>query len=278
MKIDNTKLSNIISKEPPKLKIGETVNVKLVRLLENNVYLVSIKGKILKAILNSRLALSKFRAEVVKLEPILELKMVKDPLQSMDSLKLKQIIYKLSKSEIFNSLKELDNFNIKKIDKEEIKKLIKDSGIFLERKIIKNEDVSDDTKLLLLKKGGGEDNITKLQINYLINGELILPFKAEKYDVSDGAIKIKSKDGNFYVSFHVNLSEIGDVLVKLVHYKNGEIKGKIFTDEKYKSFFDKLSVDDIDLVWAALNVEDIDKEFNIDDKLYSSIGRFEIII
>jgi len=277
MKINNTNLSKIVSNKEPKLQTGEIVSVKMLKLLENNTYLVSIKGKILRAIINSELALSKFKAEVVKLEPVLELKIIKEPLQKLDPIKLKGVLIKFSKSEIFDFLKKMENFDLKRIDKDEIFKLIKNSGLFLEKKILNDENVLDDAKYFLIKKDLG-DIITKLQINYLINNEMIIPFKSNKYDIKDGAIKVSKKGGNFYIAIFAKFSEIGDVLIRLYSPEKGIIYVKLFTGISFKDLFRELKLKSIKIEWYPLENNIINDEFNFEEKLYSSIGKFETII
>ncbi|KAA0257097.1 hypothetical protein FHQ18_11045 [Deferribacter autotrophicus] len=278
MKIENSNLSHILSKELPPLKKGEVVNVKVIRLIDKNRFVVSIKGKLLKAMINSEITLSKFKAEVIKTEPFLELKTVKEPVQNLDAIFLKKIAVKFSKDEIFKFLRSFTHFDLKKLDKEEIMKLIKDSGLFFEKKIADGEDVSNDVKGLIYKDNSNlKDMFLKLQVNLLMHGEIFLPFKSVEYGIKDGEIKIKKSREGFYITIKTTFSKLGTIMVKLREFQ-GEITGTIFTESRFKELINQINIENVRLNWKELKVEEIEKEFDFDSKLISSLGHFETIV
>ncbi|MGA1847008.1 hypothetical protein [Deferribacter abyssi] len=277
MKIENSNLSHILSKELPPLKKGEVVNVKIIRLIDKRQFIVSIKGKLLKAMINSEITLSKFKAEVIKTEPFLELKTVKEPVQNLDVMFLKKIAVRFSKDEIFNFLRSFTHFNLKKLDKEEIMKLIKDSGLFFEKKIADGEDVSNNVKGLIYKDNSNlKDMFLKLQVNLLMHGEIFLPFKSLEYGIEDGEIKIKKSRDCFYVTIKTTFSKLGTIMVKLREFQ-GEITGTIFTESRFKGLINQINVENVRLSWKELKEEEIEKEFDFDSMLISTLGHFETI-
>jgi len=114
------------------LKEGDKISFSVIKLLTNGMYLINLKGQTFTAVFQNPPQFGQFDAEVVKTEPFIELKIIRDGLEQLDTGKLKGLIVAFNKDEVV-SLFSKHGFSIdfKNITPEKIKNLIKESGLFL---------------------------------------------------------------------------------------------------------------------------------------------------
>ncbi len=282
--IDGVRLQDLIrfSLDPNSIEIkqGEKLPISIVKPLENGLFLVNIKGKLFTASFQSLPQVGRFMAEVVKTDPVLELKLLtKEGDVQSDTLKFKGELLKFDRKVIVELL---DKFGFKidpkEVSPEQIKKMIKDSGIFFENRMANGVDLKDDVKFNLFQKGEGDSasQISKLQIITLLAGlEAYLPIKSEDSDLDDIEIFIR-KDTRTGIVIKTHFSKIGDTLIYIrdTGYNLIEcvVKSEVDISEELKD----VKIDGVRITWKKLDSKEYQDINPVKDAL-EQIGGFEIL-
>lgn len=266
------------------LKEGEKVTINVVKSLTDGFYLINLKGKSFTALFQSPPQFGKLIVEVVKTDPNIELKVIKDEVDLVDKggekLQLKKDIVEFNPKEmakIFSKSGLL--LDMKSISPEKLKKIIRDSGIFFENKLANSESIDNDVKFLAIKNGDQvvENNINKLQI-ILILAELsgYLPIETLDEDIDDlelfihkkgiSAVTIKGKFsvlGETLIHVRENAGII-DCVVQTVTDISEELKNGIFSEG-------------IMVKWRKLDLKDY-SELDIKRISMEKLGSFEMVV
>jgi len=282
--IEGIRLQDLIrfSLDPNTIEIkeGEKLPLSVLKQLDNGLFLVNIKGKILTAQFQSLPQLGRFTAEVVKTEPYLELRLlVRESDINEKILKTKGELVKFDKKVMVEILNRYGlRFDPKEVTSDQIKKMIRNSGIFFENKLVRGEEIKDDLKYIFHQKNDNEalGQLNRLQIiNILAGVELYLPIKSDEQDIDDLEIFVK-KDTNTGIVIKTHFSKIGDVLiyVREMGYEVVDcvVKSEVDISEDLK----KVSLEGLRITWKKLEKNEFNNINPIKDAL-EQLGSFEVL-
>jgi len=270
--INNLKLN--IKSSDLNLKVGDKVTINVLKAISKDLFLINIKGKLLNAAFKTQPTLSKYFGEVASIEPFLEIKILNEKGESLNILK--KFLVNFEKNFIKNTLLKFDGNNLKKLDEADFRKLIKNSGLNFEAKLLHDENIDDDLKTVAYKAGDTQtiDSITKLQVTTILNQALFYTFSAKDFDIKDGEIIFKKGEKSNTIYIKANFSELKDVVVFLTETK-GSIFGTVKTAIDISNFINGVNLPGLKLKWEKLNDADI-KKFNILKSALSRIGNLQI--
>jgi len=256
------------------LKVGDKVAINVLKAISKDLFLINIKGKLLNATFKSQPTLSRYFGEVASTEPFLEIKLLNQETESLNVLK--KFLVNFDKNLIKNTLFKFDGNDLKSLNKEEFKKLIKNSGLNFEAKLLHDENIDDDLKTVAYKAGDAQtvDSITKLQVTTILNQALFYTFSAKDFDIKDGEIIFKKGEKSNSIYIKANFSELKDVVIFLTETK-GTIFGTVKTSIDISSFVNALNLPGLKLKWEKLNDADVTK-FDIFKSALSRIGNLQI--
>lgn len=282
--IDGIKLQDFIrfSLDPNSIEIkqGEKLPISVLKPLENGQFLVNIKGKLFTASFQTLPQIGRFIAEVVKTDPVLELKlMTKEGEIQTDTLKFKSELLRFDRRSVVELLEKFGlRIDPKEITPEQIKRMIKDSGLFFEHKLVNGDELKDDVKFNLLQRGDTDSisQIGKLQIITVLAGlGAYLPVKSDDLDMDDIEIFIK-KDTRTEIVIKTHFSNIGDTLIYIrdTGYNLIEcvIKSEVDISEELKD----VCIEGTRIIWRKLEPAEY-KELNAVKDAIESFGSFEIL-
>lgn len=262
------------------LKEGDKVSFSIVKALTNGMYIINMKGQTFTAIFQNIPQFGKFKAEVVRTEPNIELKLIKDDYDNHENVKLKSEIFAFNKdilSKIFKKYQFV--LDPKNITGEKIKELIKNSGIFFENKLANNKDVEGDMKFLALKNNDGElkDILNKLQlVNMLSDFSAYVPIRWDNEELSDIELFIH-KDRSMGITIRAQFTKIGETIIH-VREKGGMIDCVVETVVDISEDINRIDIgNNIVLRWKKLEKVDIE-ELDIKKRIFEKLGNFEIVV
>ncbi|MBZ4672624.1 MAG: hypothetical protein JG762_854 [Deferribacteraceae bacterium] len=256
------------------LKVGDKVAINVLKAISKDLFLINIKGKLLNAAFKTQPTLSRYLGEVASTDPFLEIKLLNQETESLNVLK--RFLVNFDKNLIKNTLFKFDGNDLKSLNKEEFKKLIKNSGLNFEAKLLHDENIDDDLKTVAYKAGDAQtvDSITKLQVTTILNQALFYTFSAKDFDIKDGEIIFKKGEKSNSIYIKANFSELKDVVIFLTETK-GTIFGTVKTSIDISSFVNALNLPGLKLKWEKLNDADVTK-FDIFKSALSRIGNLQI--
>ncbi len=261
-----------------KIAKGQMLRLTVLKLIDTNTYQVNIKGKIFNALFKSPPNLGKMKVKVLDIHPQLRLKVVEDPVGKTDSNVLKKFFVGFKKSNLVESLKNANQLNLRNPDKEGIQKLLKDSGIFFESKLAKNQDVSGDLKLEALRQTDNQlsTNITRIQLMNLLAGvQQYFVFHSSDYDIEEGELIVKKNKGKYGFSVRILFTNIGEVIVNLTD-RGSFIDVVVKSETDMKNEIESLSYEGIRFKFSQLEYKDIEA-FALEKEVVSALANFEVI-
>lgn len=262
-----------------KIDKGQILRLTVLKLIDTNTYQVNIKGKIFNAVFKSPPNLGKMKVKVLDIHPQLRLKVVEDPVGKTDSNVLKKFFVGFKKSNLVESLKNANQLNLKSPDKDGIRKLLNDSGIFFETKLSKNQDVTGDLKLEAFKQSDNQlsNNITRVQLmNLLASVEQYFVFHSSDYDIEEGELIVKKNKGKYGFSARILFTNIGEVIVNLTD-RGSFIDVVIKSAMDLKNEIESLSYEGIRFKFSQLEYKDIEG-FALEKEVVSALANFEVIV
>jgi len=256
------------------LKVGDKVAINVLKAISKDLFLINIKGKLLNAAFKTQPTLSRYLGEVASTDPFLEIKLLNQETESLNVLK--RFLVNFDKNLIKNTLIKFDGNDLKNLNEAEFKKLIKNSGLNFESKLLRDENIDDDLKSVAYKTGDTQtiDSITKLQVTTILNQALFYTFTAKDFDINEGEIIFKKGENSNSIYIKANFSELKDVIIFLTETK-GNIFGTVKTSIDISNFISALNLPGLKLKWEKLDNADI-KKFDIFKSALSRIGNLQI--
>lgn len=260
------------------IKPGQQVDVKVIRLIRNGLYLIDLKGKQIEASIKDLPATSSFKAEVIKGGDSLELKPLPVPVNQLSSQQLKQELVTFDKSAILDVLKSSGKFNIDQITPAAIQKVMKESGNFFENKLLNNIQVGDDNKFHAIKTDNTDlkDSIQKVQlVNTLLNNAAFSFFTMTGGDIKSGEMFISKQKDQFSVHLKIDFTEIGETLIKIVA-RESHVDVVVSSEKDISEQLSQLDIPGMNIHWKKISEQDR-KSFDLSLLIMEKLGTFEII-
>jgi len=264
----NTKNTNL------NLKVGERININILKSLGSDLYLVNIKGKLLNAAFKSQPMLSKYIGEVVSTEPFIEIKLSKE--ESTAFTQLKKYLVNFDKDFIKNILNNIKDNSLNELSHLELKRVIKDSGLLFESKLLKDELLEKDLKYFAFKNNDVDllNSITKLQVATIITQSLFFTFSARDFDIEDAELIYKKGKKLQKLLLKVSFTNLGDVLID-VTLMGKNVFGIVKSREDISEYLKMIDVENIDIKWEKLKADDFE-QFDIFKRALRNVGNFQV--
>lgn len=264
----NTKNTNL------NLKVGERININILKSLGSDLYLVNIKGKLLNAAFKSQPMLSKYIGEVVSTEPFIEIKLSKE--ESTAFTQLKKYLVNFNKDFIKNILNNIKENSLNELSHLELKRVIKDSGLLFESKLLKNELLEKDLKYFAFKNNDVDllNSITKLQVATIITQSLFFTFSAKDFDIEDAELIYKKGKKLQKLLLKVSFTNLRDVLID-VTLRGKNVFGVVKSREDISEYLKMINVENIDIKWEKLKADDFE-QFDIFKNALRNVGNFQV--
>jgi hypothetical protein len=268
------------NKEDIKLKLSETVDVKILKQIKKNIFFVEIKGKKIEVQMENIKKLLNFKAKVIDLKgdyPKLEVLLDKKDLIKTNP-EIRGEVLKLDKDALIDVLKSSLKFDLKSITPEELKRVIQESGNFFENKLLNDFDIKSDNKFYAFKNNDFElkNSIQKIQIfNSLLENNFFSFFEMEKSGIKDGEIFINKNKNGFSVHLKVNFTEIGETYIKLVH-RNSFTDVVISSETDISSKINSLKISGLNIHWKKITAKE-KEHFNLNSLIEKELTGFEVI-
>lgn len=264
----NTKNTNL------NLKVGERININILKSLGSDLYLVNIKGKLLNAAFKSQPILSKYIGEVVSTEPFIEIKLSKE--ESATLTQLKRYLVNFNKDFIKNILNNIKENSLNELSHLELKRVIKDSGLLFESKLLKDELLEKDLKYFAFKNNDVDllSSITKLQVATIITQALFFTFSAKDFGIEDAELIYKKGKILQRLLLKVSFTNLRDVLID-VTLRGKNVFGIVKSREDISEYLKMINVENIDIKWEKLKADDFE-QFDIFKNALRNVGNFQV--
>jgi hypothetical protein len=261
------------------VKNGEKLNLNILKTLENGKSLIEVKNNLFEIKLNNQI-LKSLQAEVIKTSPEIELAVTKLPVENLNANFVKQQVGGLDITKLMKAFGKFQSLDVSKISPENLKQAIKDSGLFLENRLLNGEDVSGDEKLraMIASDTPAKEGITRMQVtNMLLAGGLLSFLKTKDENIDDTYMRMKKgKDGVSSLYISTKFSKLGDTFIIIRNLnKHNDIMVKTETDisEQIKN----IEIENTRIHWYKFNKKDLDT-MDVKKDIAFNMGNFEVII
>jgi len=259
---------------------GEKVDIQILKTLDNGNTLLSIKNNLFEIKLDSQL-LKTLNAEVTKADSkMIELTLDKLPVQNLDTNFVKQEVGGFDLAKIMKAFGKFQKLDVQNMTPESLKNAVKNSGLFMENKLINGESLAGDEKAQAYVNSdtGAKEGITRMQVtNMLLAGGLLTFLKTEDENIDDTYMRFK-KGGNgqniLYVS--TKFSQLGDTMMIIRSLNNNHdviVKTETDISEELKN----IQLDRARIHWAQFKPKD-KETMDIKKDIVFNMGNFEVII
>jgi len=257
------------------LNPGDKIDVNVLKPLGKGVFLVDINGKQFKVSLKNSPEPGVYKALVLKAGPTVDLEL----LHSGETFSAKLPALKLLKNLLLKTFSRGDTtYNIDKLTPENIRNMVKNSGVFFENKIMHAENIEGDLKYNAMLQNADHtiDAITKLQLINILSGSYYGFFKSDNYCIKDGNIIFRKEKSGYVVYIRLELTNLGETIV-IISEKNKKIKATIRTTKDISKILKGIKMPHTAIDWKPL-IETDSSIFSIKDIIGIDDLTFEILV
>jgi hypothetical protein len=259
---------------------GEKVDIQILKTLDNGNTLLSIKNNLFEVKLDAQL-LKNLTAEVTKADSkMIELTMDKLPVQNLDTNFVKQEVGGFDLAKLMKAFGKFQKLDVQNMTPETLKSAVKNSGLFMENKLMNGESLAGDEKAQAYVNSdtGAKDGITRMQVtNMLLAGGLLTFLKTEDENIDDTYMRFKKgKNGQNILYVSTKFSQLGDTMMIIRSLNNTHdviVKTETDISEELKG----LHLDRARIHWAQFNPRD-KETMNVKNDIVFNMSNFEVII
>ncbi|PLX70729.1 MAG: hypothetical protein C0602_04290 [Denitrovibrio sp.] len=261
------------------VKPGDQVQIQILKTLDNGNTLVAIKNNLFEVKLDHQL-LKNLSAEVLKNDVLIELAVTKAPVENLNQNFVKQEVAGLDIVKLMRAFGKFQKLDVSNITADSLKQAVRNSGLFMENKLLHGENMSGDEKLRAYINSDmtAKEGITKIQItNMLLAGGLLAFLKTSDEAIDDTYVRMK-KDmkgkNTLYVS--TSFSQLGETLMvirDIGDHHDVIVKTEVDISEELKD----VEIENVRIRWYKFSHKD--KEvMDIKKDISFNMGNFEVII
>lgn len=260
----------------PNLKAGDTITLDIARTLSNGLKLIDANGYLFKADLGQTV-LNSLKAEILRTDPVLELLLIRNPIESLDPLRVKTEVGKFDFTALLKSVGKFSNINLLNLTPDEIKAALKESGLFFEHKLAAGEQVSGDEKFRAYadRDVSAREAITRLQlVNVLMNDGLVGYLKTQNEDAGDALLRYKNDGRGGGVMFiSLEFSKIGKTFITVRQVKD-MFDVLIKTEADISALLQEIEVENALIRWQKYEPKD-EAVFEVKKDTAANLGGFD---
>lgn len=258
---------------------GEKVPIQILKTLDNGNTLVSIKNNLFEVKLDAQL-LKTLNAEVMRTEGMIELAVTRTPMENLNHNFVKQEVGTFDIAKLMQAFGKFQKVDVANITPDVLKQAIRNSGLFMENKLLNDQNMSGDEKLraYINSDGQAKDGITKMQItNLLLAGGLLAFLKTEDDAIDDTYMRMKKADNGqsvLYVS--TKFTQLGDTFL-IIRNVNKFHDVIVKTETDISEELKEVEIENARIHWYKFSEND--KEvMDIKKEIMFNMGNFEVII
>lgn len=261
-------------------KVGEKVPIQILKTLDNGNTLVAVKNNLFEVKLDSQQLLKNLVAEVVKADKIVELAVPKLPVENLNQNFIKQEVATFDITKLMKAFGKFQKIDVENLTGNALKTAIKNSGLFMENKLLHSESIDGDEKARAYVSADrpAQDGITKMQIsNMLLAGGLLAFLKTEDEAIDDTYMRMKKKsDGSNTVYVSTKFSQLGDTFLIIRSINNHQdvmVKTEVDISEQLK----EIEIGNTRIHWIKYSDKDLEV-MDIKKDITFNMSNFEVII
>lgn len=206
----------ILSKDTPQPALNEKVLIQLLQARNSKIFDALINNQKIQLMLNPIPTISNFNAIISRQANQLLLTALLNPAQIVSRFTTIKDLKQLNNKSIFSILgfeSPFKNPKAGKFDQEDIKTFIKDSGLFAENKILKQQSLFNDEKIDSINKDQPKsETLLKLQMmNLLSPNNMYAHVNLHDNTMKNMVVKSKKVGGGMELNFLINFTNLGDV-------------------------------------------------------------------
>lgn len=261
------------------VKQGERVSIQILKSLDNGNTLVSVKNNLFEVKLDSHL-LKKITAEVFKADGLIELVADKLPVENLNTAFVKQEVGGFDLEKLMKAFGKFQRVDVENITPESLKQAVKNSGLFMENKLLHDENMSGDEKMraYISSDHPAKDGITRMQVtNMLLAGGMLAFLKTADEKIDDTYMRLKKGDkGQSVLYLSTKFSKLGDTFIA-IRSLNDVHDVMIKTEEDISDMLKDVNIERARIHWYKFNKKDLET-INVKDEAVLNMGNFEVII
>jgi hypothetical protein len=262
------------------VKPGDKVTIQILKTLDNGNTLVSLKNNLFEVKLDSTL-MKNIPAEVIRVtDEIIQLAAAKMPVTNLDSAYVKQQVGGLDIEKIMKAFGKFQKLDIASVTPENLKNAIRNSGLFMENRLLNDENITGDEKLraIINSDNPAKDGITKMQItNMLLAGGIFAFLKTKDENIDDTYMRLK-KGGQgqnvLYVS--TQFSKLGSTMLIIRNVKD-TFDIMVKTEENISEQLKEIQIPNTRIHWFKYTEQD-KNAMDVKNDVVINMGNFEVII
>lgn len=267
-------------KGEPIFQVGSKISVEVISV-KDGAYSVNLGGKTYIVNIVPPPLAGKFIGEIVKTDPLLELKPVFTSLKDITLPFMAREMASFNQRDISSIMKMFTGASLAAFLPDDIRRVVKDGGNFFENKLSRGLAPAGDVKFSAYMAGddNAAGNITKMQIaNILMAEDFFSFFEGDELDFEGGVMRFhKSDNGNLNLHMKLSFTNLGETVVSFL--KSSEM-GYYLTVRTEKDISEELAK--IDIAGCRINwrkLGEADKElFHIKSKDFKGLEGLDIKI
>lgn len=259
---------------------GEKVPVQILKTLENGNTLVAVKNNLFEVKLDKQL-LKTITAEVfIRDNGAIELIAEKLPVENLNPNYVKQEVGGFDIEKVMKAFGKFQPLNLESVTPDSLKQAVKNSGLFMESRLLKGENVSGDEKLnaIIRADAPATDGITKMQLtNLMLAGGMLAFLKTADKEVEDTVLRYKrGRKGQSMLYVNTKFSVLGETLI-IIRSLNTNHDVMIKTETDISELLKEVDIPRVRLHWFKFSKKDLEP-MNVKDDIVFNMGNFEVII
>lgn len=259
---------------------GDKVEIQILKTLDNGNTLVAVKNNLFEVKLEGQL-LRNITAEVtVKSDGTIELAAVRLPVENLNPNFVKAEVAGFDITKLMRAFGKFQQLNMSEMTPENLKQAVKNSGLFMENKLMNGENMAGDEKLRAFVNSDtpAKDGITKMQItNMLLAGGLLAFLKTGDENVEDTYMRMKkSRNGQSVLYVSTKFSQLGDTFI-MIRSLNKHHDVMVKTETDISEMLSEVDISGTRVFWQKFDKNDL-KTMDVKDDITFNMGNFEVVI
>jgi hypothetical protein len=157
----------------------------------------------------------------------------------------------------------------------ELRRLFRDSGLFLENKLSKDISPVGDSKYIARENPTVFDGITRMQLAGVLLQEFFSFFDSDDL-MEDAVVRVRKEENGVAVFVRLNFTRLGETILAVRPAPaNAGYNALVHTKEDISAELASLAIEGLKIRWVRLTPKH-SEDFNISGRVLTKLGRFDI--